>query len=156
MKDKQICYECAYWLSLVDSPPSNLEVVKGMCVQIFPEADKRDKTLILGGKGKMRYFVRPDRSVIKSNDIWKIGKVPKFFLPSFPDTLIEITQKAYKKLNRTNIKCQARGCYDRYHCFRYNLELESNGKKPFNIVPSNWKIGEEHCRYFINMTEILK
>lgn len=57
-----VCYECAYWEDLIAYPPEYMEVVNHKCLRLHPVADKKDKTLILGGKGKMRYFMRTDGS----------------------------------------------------------------------------------------------
>lgn len=152
MKQKGICYECAFWQELTAYPPEYLEVVNNRCLKIYPVADKKDKTLILGGKGKMRYFMRPDQSLFQSNDIWIIGTIPKRFLDKFQPTAIEITSKAYRQLKRTNKKCNARACLDRYHCFRYDVEQENNN--PYNTIPPKWKVGDEHCGFFINRKDI--
>lgn len=153
MEQKRICYECAFWQDLIDYPPEYFEVINGQCLRIHPVADKKDKTLILGGKGKMRYFVRQDLSVFQSNDIWIIGNIPKRFMGKFKQTATEISLKAFKQLRRTPKICNARACFDRYHCFRYNMELEKDGA--YNSVPASWKLGDEHCGFFINKEEIL-
>lgn len=155
MKQKKICYECAFWQDIIDYPPKYLEVINNKCLRIHPVADKKDKTLILGGKGKMRYFMRRNKSLFQSNDIWTIGTIPDRFLDKFQPTVIEITLKAYRQLKRTNKTCNARACLDRYHCFRYNTEQENDGAGPYNSIPPKWKVGDEHCGFFINRKDIL-
>lgn len=147
IKQKSLCYDCAYWIDLYEYPPEFLEIINGECFRIHPFVERKDKTIILGGGGKTKFFMRSDYSVLKSNDIWKIGKVPDRFRDRFPDTVSEINKKTYNNLKRNNRKCNAKGCLDRYQCFRYNLNQEKD--KPFNKVPSNWKIGGEHCGFFI-------
>lgn len=155
MKQKRMCYECAFWQDIIDYPPEYLEVIGKRCLRIHPVADKKDKTLILGGKGKMRYFMRPDKSLLQSNDIWTIGTIPDRFLDKFQPTVVEITQKAYRQLKRTNKECNARACFDRYHCFRYNINQEHDGIGPYNSIPPKWNVGDEHCGFFINRKDIL-
>lgn len=154
MEKKMICYECAFWQDILDYPPEHLEVVGSKCLRIYPVADKHDRTLILGGKGKMRYFMRPDKSLFQSNDIWNIGTIPQRFISKFQKSAIEITSKAYRQLKRNNKKCRARACLDRYHCFRYDRELERDCDS-YNSIPPKWKIGDEHCGAFISFDDIL-
>ena len=153
MQRRQICYDCAYWEDLKEFPLENMEVIGNKCYRIGPVADRKDKSLILGGKGKMHYFMRPDWSVFRSNDIWLIGTIPERFRSEFAQTAVEVTIRVYRQLNRNNKKCKARGCLDRYHCLRYNIELEKNG--PFNTVPATWNVGDEHCGFFINKDDVL-
>lgn len=154
MEKENLCYECAYWKDLIEYPPKYLEVVKRQCLRIHPVANKKDKTLILGGKGKMRYFMRTDGILLQSNDIWVIGSIPSRFISQLPNTATEISLKAYRQLNRTTKKCNARACLDRYNCFRYNLALETDEKGPYNTIPPKWKVGDERCRFFINIQDI--
>lgn len=154
MNKNSLCYECAFWEELIAYPPQYMEVVNRQCLRLHPVADKKDRALILGGKGKMRYFTRLDGSLIQSNDIWLIGTVPERFSSQLPITAIEITLKAYRQLKKTNKKCQARACLDRYNCFRYDRTLEMGEKGPFNTVPPKWKVGDEHCGFFINLKDI--
>lgn len=149
MKQYTLCYNCAYWQDLKDFPPQYIEIIGTKCIKIYPIADKKDKSIILGGKGKTRYFIRNDFSICKSNDIWLIGNIPEQFRNDFKPTVKEITYKTFIKLQRNPLRCKARACYDRYHCLRYNLQLEENGA--FNVVPSNWKTGDEHCKFFIDL-----
>lgn len=155
MEQRKLCYECAFWQDMIDYPPKYLEIIGNQCLRVHPVADKTDKTLILGGRGKMRYFIRPDQSLFQSNDIWVIGTIPKRFKGNFKSTATEITLKAYRQLNRTNKKCYARACFDRYNCFRYNQEQENDKIGPYNLVPPKWKVGDEHCGFFINRQDIL-
>lgn len=149
MNRDKVCYTCAFWKDILEYFPDYMEIVGHKCLKIYPVTDKKDKSLILGGKGKMRYFARKDLSVFQSNDIWLIGIIPERFQDQFKPTAKEITSKTFKKLQKNSMKCKARGCFDRYHCLRYNLELESNGA--FNSVPLKWKIGDEHCKFFIEL-----
>lgn len=149
MNRDTICYICAFWQDILEYPPEYMEIIGNKCMKIYPVADKKDKSLILGGKGKMRYFVRNNLSVFQSNDVWLIGAIPENFRDRLKPTAKEITQKTFIKLQRNPMKCKARGCFDRYHCLRYNLKLESSGA--FNSVPLKWKVGDEHCKFFIDI-----
>lgn len=154
MQTRQICHTCAYWQDLIIRRPEHTEVMGRRCYKVYPLADRSDKTVILGGRGKKRYFIRPDHTVLMSNDIWMIGMVPDRFAEHFPETIKEITRKAYVKLNNNPRVCKARGCFDRYNCLRYNLSIEADEIGAYNTPPSNWKPGDEHCMYFINSDNI--
>lgn len=138
---------------MYDSPIDYLEVINGICLQVNPLVTEVDKTYVLGSKGKKRYFMRPDWSVIVSNDVWTVGIVPDRFKDLFPNTLIEITYKAYKKLEINNKKCRSRACFDRYECFRFDRSLEQQ-HGAFNSIPKTWKRGAEKCGAFIGFNEI--
>ena len=155
MDKEKICYECAYWKNLIDYPLPHMEIVGNKCMRVLPEVPKRDKSMLLGGKGKLRYFVRTDFSLVRSNDVWSIGVVPERFRKQLPKTMSEVTKNVYLKIQKNGHKCSARGCFDRYNCFRYNLELEKDHTGAFNKVPPTWKVGNEKCKDFINLTEIL-
>lgn len=153
--DKEcICYDCAYWKDIIAYPPDNLEVVGDICMRIFPKADKKDKSIILGSKGKLRYFMRLDMSLFSSNDVWVIGKIPEHLRFEFKTTAVEITKKMFMALSSFGKQCKARACLDRYHCVRYNLKLE-NDMGAYNSIPTNWVVGGEHCGTFLNKGEIL-
>lgn len=149
MKKETICYTCAFWQDIRDYPPDHIEILGDKCLKICPVANKKDKSLILGGRGKMRYFIRADLSTFQSNDIWLIGIVPQIFRSDFKPTVREITPKIFKKLQKNGMKCKARGCFDRYHCLRYDLSLEQHGA--FNSIPLKWNAGDERCKFFINL-----
>ena len=154
MKKKSICYDCAYWNNLLNHPPEYFEVIGNTCLRIHPVVETKDKSMILGGKGKTRYFIRPDKTLFKSNDIWSIGKIPERFSAQFKKTATEISKRAFFKLSTNNKKCKARACFDRYDCWRYDIDLEKE-KGPYNNIPPKWKKGGEHCRYFIGFDDIL-
>lgn len=152
MRRRSICYECAFWEELSEYPPKYLEVINGKCFRVYPLVTNKDKSILLGGKGKTRYFMRHDGSIFQSNDIWLIGNVPDRFKSKFTVTAREITQKAFKSLLSNKRKCKARSCLDRYSCYRFDHSVEKDGA--FNIPTPGWKIGDEHCRSFININDV--
>lgn len=152
MSSKQICYECAFWEDLIAYPPEYMEIVGNKCMRIMPMVQTKDKSIILGGKGKKRYFIRPDWSLFMSNDIWIISTIPQFFQKKLLPTATEISKSLYERLLKNNKRCQAIACFDRYKCLRYKNELEVNGA--YNKVPAKWKPGNEYCKYFINIDNL--
>jgi len=155
MEQKGICYDCAYWQNLIEYPPKNMEVLSNQCIVINPfVADSKDKSIILGGKGKKRWFVKQGAQLIMSNDIWVIGTIPERFRNQFKTSVYEITKKAYNQLRRNSKWCKARACMDRYNCFRYDLSLEDK-YEPYNKIPKKWRVGDEHCGFRLDPKEIL-
>lgn len=157
MKEKTLCYQCAFWERLITERPEYLEIVGNKCLRIFPLVPykvKLDKTVRLGGKGKRRYFMRDDWSVFESNDIWVVGIVPDRFADKLKPTAVEITKQAFRQLGFNCKKCKARACFDRYQCFRFDLSLEQDRMGAYNQPPSSWEIGGEHCRYFLDKNNV--
>lgn len=154
MDKKNICYECAFWQNIIDYPPEHYEIVGSKCLKIMPLVKDKDRSMILGGKGKRRFFMRPDLTVFVSNDVWNIGTIPVHLRGQLPPTAFEITKRAYATLTKNPKRCIARGCFDRYHCARYKIELEDE-TGPFNKVPLSWKTGDERCRSFMNKQKII-
>lgn len=154
MRTEGVCYSCAYWKNIINYPLTYMEIIGNRCFRILPEVKKKDKSLLLGGNGKLRYFARYDLSIVRSNDVWSIGVIPEIFRKQLVPTITEISRRSYEKLLKNKNKCSARGCFDRYHCLRYKLELEQDSIGAFNKVPPTWKVGNERCKDFINLTEI--
>lgn len=153
MERENICYECAVWNETIARPPEHMEVLGHECLRICPVADKKDKSNILGGRGKRRFFIRNDGSLLESNDIWNVGHIPERFRERLPPTVREITRTAYKKLANFNGKCRARACLDRYNCYRYDTEVERESG-PYNRIPVKWHEGDEHCVSFISKKDM--
>lgn len=150
MKRDNICYNCAYWTNLSKYRPEHFEVFNGEAIIAYPiVAKKSDKTVRLGSGGDSHYFLRTDRSLVASNDIWKYGKIPPAFRHLFPDTVIEISKMAHHRLRRNPRVCHARGCLDRYSCLRYDISDEQR-YGAYNKIPKNWCVGNEKCKQFVN------
>lgn len=152
MDRHKICYECAFWKEIIDYPPEDYHIVGNRCMKIGEWVDNYDSSMTLGSRGKVRYFVTKDNQVFKSNDVWIVGTVPERFRDILKPTLQEIPRKIHDKLKKHNKRCLAKGCLDRYHCFRYDASKE---KTPHNKIPYNWKPGGEKCRDFLNRNEII-
>jgi hypothetical protein len=151
MAENHVCYKCAFWLNRIANPSRNQEVIGGHLYVVNPIV-KRPENVTKGYQGKEIYIRRFDETLIKTNNLFHIGEVPPEFIEHFPNTANFLTLFTYQKLKNYPFKCQSKGCWDRYHCVRYNLALEADG--PFNIVPAKHKIGSEHCRSFININEL--
>lgn len=146
MLRENLCLSCAYWTDKINHPPVGMEIVDGYCLIVNPYV-RRPDNLIKGGRGKELYLIKPDGTLIKSNNVWNQGKIPDRFRKQLPDTASNLRMLDYQRLKRNPFRCSAKGCWDRYHCLRYDLSCEADG--PFNQVPPNHKIGSEKCRSLI-------
>ena len=153
MKKEHICHKCAYWLDIIRHPPINMEVIGGVVYVANPFVH-RPLQVIKGHFGKEYYIRKYDGSVWRINNLWTLGKIPDRFLQELPDTANFLSLMTYQKLSKDNHKCFAKGCWDRYHCLRYNLQIEKDGA--FNTVPTSHLIGDEQCPSFINIDELKK
>lgn len=150
MHKHKICYECAWWEEFIKFPLANSEVVNGKVLKICPEIDKKEKHVRLGGKGKLRYFYLENKGIsIRSNDVWAIATVPERFRDRVPDTAIELSNMGYTK-TKDKKRCYSKACYDRYNCFRYNIQKEIKEGGPYNTIPGFWKPGASQCKYFLS------
>lgn len=145
-----ICYNCAYWTTF--TLESDMEIIGGCVYRVFPPQTEFIPGAMLGGSG-MKYILKKDRTTKKSNDIWKVAEIPQNFRDKFKDTGWWITKMFYYRWTKKQWQCNAKGCLDRYHCFRYNYKIEyENGA--YNIVPKSWILGRENCGEFLNLLDI--
>lgn len=153
MNNKQICWECAYWERFLIAPPDNLEVIGNKCYQIFPFVKSPDIYQILGGEGEVRYLLKRDGACFKSNDIWWLNIIPWQYQQKLQPTGWWVTKKFYQGVQKMKKPCTARGCLDRYHCYRYQYRQEF-ALAPYNKVPRDWIVGGEHCPAFLPLKDI--
>jgi len=80
--------------------------------------------------------------VLHIHRILRIGKAPE----GMNDTARIITRGKYSwYLERPNIQCRMKGCFDRYNCALYRKENET---EPWNEIPEDWVVGNEFCELF--------
>ena len=152
--DDELCFECSFWLSIINNPPDGMEVVGDTCYRILPFQKNPPVGALLGNNGKTFYFMANDLTVKKSNDVWTIGKIPSRFSRKLAPSGYFVNKNIYDKLINDKFNCDAIGCYDRYHCLLYDYRQEFYMDAPFNKIPLDWKVGEEYCPSFINILKI--
>lgn len=152
MVDKRLCWECAYWEWFSTNQPDGMEVIGNRCYQVFPFVENPSAEQILGGHS-VRYMLRKDRTCIKSNDIWWINTIPAKYQQQFKPTAWWVSRLFFKKMERSQHICHAKGCLDRYHCYRYDYRSEFD-KEPYNRVPKDWTVGGEHCPAMLPLHDI--
>lgn len=152
MKQENLCFCCAFWKDKIDNPLPDREIINGEHYVFHEWVLKKEYFLGFGGRPK--YIIKEDGTVKKSNNVWYQGKVPLHFREQLPDTAKFITEQAYNQINKNmNFQCRAKGCWDRYNCFWYRIEIEKE-KGPWNLVPDDHIPGEEHCESFIDKDKI--
>lgn len=154
MYEKKICWECAYWEWFKNNLPDGLEIIGNRCYQILPYIEKVEPDMILGDNGKVHRILRRDGSFTESNDIWWINTIPYQYQQEFKPTAWFISRRFYEKLERSQHICHAKGCLDRYHCYRYDYRSEFNEEGPYNKVPNYWIVGDERCPAFLPLKDI--
>lgn len=153
MDDMRMCWECAYWERFLLAPPDHLEVIGNRCYQVLPFVDSPDIYQILGGGGEVKYLLKRDGSCIKANDIWWLNIIPWQYQQQLQPTGWWVTKKFYDRFVKMKKLCTAKGCLDRYHCYRYLYQQEFD-QEPYNYVPRDWVVGDERCPAFLPLREI--
>ncbi|NDV63966.1 hypothetical protein [Bacteroides sp. 224] len=151
MKQRNICFKCAFWLDKIENPNPNREIIDGQHCTFHPSQNER--SYFQGCGGREFYILRNDKSLAMSNNVWFQGKIPDRFRESLPNTAQFISKRTYTKLKNNSFQCKAKGCWDRYHCLRYDISIEE-GAGPWNIIPKTHNPGEENCESFINKNKL--
>ena len=51
MKERQLCYDCAYWIHLASHPKEYMQIIAGIYYTFYPPVSKRKLGEMLGGRG---------------------------------------------------------------------------------------------------------
>lgn len=152
--ERGLCPECAFWTERIEYPQKYTEIIDNMALRFMPYVEDPLIHQQLGGNGKTKYLLKTDGSVAKSNDIWVIGQIPFRFQDQLRPTGWFIKERMYKNLVKKPFVCKARQCFDRYHCLRFDISTEENENGPYNLPPLEWHVGDERCRFFIDIRKI--
>lgn len=153
MEHDNICWECAYWQLFKFARPKHLEIIGSNCYQVLPFVENAKAEDILGGGGKTKYILKKDSTCVKSNDIWWLNTIPYQYQQTYKPTAWWVTKHFYDTMQKVKKPCKAKGCLDRYRCYRYLYQQEFD-KEPYNKVPKDWVAGGEHCGAFLPLREI--
>lgn len=149
MRDRGLCFNCAFWTNKIESPDSNREIVNGEHY-VF---SKNTSQYFQGSGGRPFYAIHNDGSLIFSNSVWYQGVIPERFREKLPDTAKFVAKKTFLKLQSNPFKCSSKGCWDRYHCYRYDMSIEEKSG-PWNTIPKNHIAGQESCESFIDKDKL--
>lgn len=151
MIEHHVCYECAFWLNIIDNPIYGQEIVDGHFFVVHPSSLRPYHVLNFYNGREFYIRHKKDGSLLKSNNVEYKGEIPTRFRKSLPDTADFLVLMHWQKLKNTPFTCASRGCWDRYNCLRYDQSIETDG--PFNVVPKNHAPGSENCPSFATKTK---
>ena len=81
------------------------------------------------------------------------GMIPARLSQLVPDQYKFITRDEYRRVVGFNAEmCLSKGCFDRYHCLWYRADI-AEPDEPWNIVPTDYRIGGENCPSFIDKSK---
>jgi len=147
MAKRKICFECAFWIHKIENPLQHREIINGEHYVFKPVQE--EKPYFQGYGGHEFYAIHNDGTIVTSNNVWYQGVIPERFRKRLPNTAKFISKTTFRKLNSNPFICKSAGCWDRYHCLRYDNSIEKQSG-PWNQVPKTHKPGEEGCESFIN------
>lgn len=140
MLSHKLCFECAFWEYYADHLNSESTIIDG-CWYI---TQKRKSYL------QPSYIFTKNRKMLSVDKI-KVGTLPDKLKKRYPNNAIFIDLPTYLRLHDKVFLCHSKGCWDRYHCALYNMDLEKDG--PWNIVPKDHVPGQENCESFIDKSK---
>ena len=134
---------------MIINPPECMEIINQTVYSFLPYQEPRFGIIL----GETLYILRKNGELAMTNDAWNKGVIPWRFQDRLPNTAYSLSKKVFNKLSKGRMGCLARGCFDRYHCYRYNYRMEFD-VGPYNCVPKDWIVGSERCPAFINLKDI--
>lgn len=137
MLSHKLCFECAFWEYYSDYLANDPTIIDGACYLV----------------SKNRSYLKPSHIFTKTREMITvdkvmIGKLPEKLKQQYHNNAIFVDLNTYLRLHDKVFLCYAKGCWDRYHCALYNMELERDG--PWNEIPKNHTPGQENCESFID------
>lgn len=136
IKEKSLCYQCSYWLELLENPLPHHQVINRQYF-VFPPEDNPEE--------KKHYILTFDGNVIVTTGLYNYGPIPERFWDDFPNTATFITYRRYKMLMQNQeFVCDRKGCWDRSRCYWYV------GVMDWNEIPDYHITGTENCPMFID------
>lgn len=141
-----ICPDCDYWRQLASEGfKDSMFCVRGA---LYKTVDNGISIM----PDKYSYlYVMAKRSAIRVGSLTRIGTVPDRWRNVFFDNAVFIDHHTYSVIHARQQRgeCDRIGCYDRYHCLWYTVEIhEADG--PWNIIPKKHKTGGECCPAFFD------
>ena len=148
MRENQLCFECAYWMDIVKHPIPGSFIIDGAMYTF--DVIEQHRSIRETTKDVRFILDQCNNTALAIRNIKSIGVVPEHFKEMYPDQYRFITYTAFRQVNHhIGSLCEAKGCWDRYHCFWYNkVAAEPNG--PWNKIPVGYNPGDEMCENFIN------
>ena len=153
MRGERLCFECAYWKSLLENPESDTITINGSLYKHIEPLQRPNLNTVRSTSMKLMIDV-DTRDICGCRSLIYRGRVPTRFIGQFPNRYKFITLDQYRRIYRYEAEmCLSKGCFDRYHCMWYNAAIAEPGE-PWNIIPKNYIIGGENCPSFVNKYDI--
>lgn len=149
MRNKQICFDCAYWMNWQNNPEPDTIVISGKLYKLTTPL--KQLPLNKTRARALRFIVKTGtKEVYTITDMILRGAIPKRLSQLIPDQYKFITRDEYRRIIGFDADmCLSKGCFDRYHCLWYRADI-AEPDEPWNIVPKDYQIGGENCPSFIN------
>lgn len=152
MRERKVCHECAFWIDKAERPEYGRAIADGHYFIVNPFV-RRPYNRFCALGGKMVYGIRNDRTFFMTDNAWHQGKIPDRFRDILPDDCRLLSAVDYSRMHANNFICHSMGCFDRYECVRYKIELEKESG-PYNEIPKDYVSGSEKCPSFITKHDI--
>jgi len=154
MIKNNVCRECALWMNRKVYPRATEMMIDGSMYMTF---DKKLQIRLgnIHDPTKRRYFVMMLDTMTSREfkDIIEEGVPPENFMT--PDEATFISKGEAYALRDGPFECKGCTCLDRYTCLFYFRE-KTEGDRPANKIPENWKDGGEMCHNYININNTNK
>ena len=108
MIKRHCCFNCAHWLTVYKENKKNPRWVR-IDGQSWIAKEWRDvpadRFAIIGSGGRIMYAMTDDKVLIRSNNWWHQGDIPKWFKIEYaPDNARWITEKQYEEYKQQGYK----------------------------------------------------
>lgn len=131
-----VCYECAYWMNIIDHRMNYDHIISHHYYAALP---------IVKPKKKIAHILTFNGDIIHSTELFRYGEIPERFWEGLPNDANFISHGKLRTINANiEFQCNRIGCWDRKCCFWFHDQMD------WNIIPKDHVIGSENCPMFIN------
>ena len=129
MLELSVCFECAYWINLIENPVPESHVINHQYFSLPP--------IVVEGE-QIHHILTVDGHLFDSSKLFNYGRVPERFWAELPNTANFLTHARYRTIKANeHFDCDRKGCWDRKHCLWFKGPLD------WNEIHSTHKIGSE-------------
>lgn len=150
MVEKHICFSCAFWLYEYYHQKENAYFIDYDYIQFGKYVDPKYS---LGLTTPIYAIIYPFK-ILKCSYYEYFGTVPTHLRGIIHNTAVRLSKKEFMQFGQEEWVCKKAGCFDRYNCMRYDIQIEAD-KGPWNIIPKDHQIGDEKCPSFLNKSKYL-
>lgn len=137
MTTQSVCFECAYWLDLIEHPVAHFQIINHQYFSLPPEVDEGEP---------IHHILTHSGHLFDSTRLFNYGRIPERFWQELPNTANFLSHSRYRTIKANQeFECDRKGCWDRKHCLWYKGPID------WNEIPESHKVGAEQCPMFINI-----